>query len=770
MPEASDWNDPAQAAAAHNLLQQQLITVRARLDRQVAQLIRLNELSNHLLDRMDRRPVAEIFAEAIVDVLDVAVGAVWILPPVSEVARQSFGMCGAGLSGEKWLAAGPALVSRVPASGKAVRLDDSIRDLLPGVELRSPLACACIGRDGKPTAVVLASNTAGVDSMFVAISEETMEMLAVLAEKCAAHIDNNLDRRVIEQQVASLRESQEQLELVLRGTNDGWWDWDVAHDRCYLSARWMQMVGAASAGPQTRQGFWHDRLHPDDRAGFEEQLQRAFVGADAALETEIRLRRDDDSYLPVLARGTILRDADGRPSRFAGSILDLTDRKRYESHIHQLAFYDPLTELPNRRLLGDRLQQSLLARERTGQVTAVLMLDIDRFKWLNDTHGHASGDQLLRLLGRRLRDIVRPYDTVARLGGDEFVVLLEQLGTDRDQSLKAVQRVGAKVLRAMNDPYQLDVGIVHHSVSIGAVLSVDSHPTVESMLRSADVALYQAKQDGRNIMRLFHPEMQARVDVRSALEARLRQGFADSALHVNYQAVVDEYGQLYGAEALMRWTEADGTAVPPGEFIQVAEESGFIHTLGGWSLQMACEQVVRWRDRVPNDFRVLVNLSAPEFTRPDFPQRVLETLARTGARGTELRLEITERTVVHDLRATVERMRALMAHGIEFALDDFGSGNSSLTFLQKLPVREVKIDQSYVRRILHHPNDAAIVRAVLAMCNALDLRVIAEGVETQEQWSRLLDDGCRYFQGFLFGRPQRSSDDPRSLVTARAAV
>ena len=220
----------------------------------------------------------------------------------------------------------------------------------------------------------------------------------------------------------------------------------------------------------------------------------------------------------------------------------------------------------------------------------------------------------------------------------------------------------------------------------------------------------------------------------------------------------------------MRWTEADGTAVPPGEFIQVAEESGFIHTLGGWSLQMACEQVVRWRDRVPNDFRVLVNLSAPEFTRPDFPQRVLETLARTGARGTELRLEITERTVVHDLRATVERMRALMAHGIEFALDDFGSGNSSLTFLQKLPVREVKIDQSYVRRILHHPNDAAIVRAVLAMCNALDLRVIAEGVETQEQWSRLLDDGCRYFQGFLFGRPQRSSDDPRSLVTARAAV
>ena len=770
MPEQPDWKQPAAAAVAHNLLQQQLITVRARLDRQVTQLIRLNRLSNHLLDRLDRRPVAEIFAEAIVDVLDVAVGAVWILPPIDEFARRLFAMCGVAVIPEAWANAGSALAARLPSDGKAVRLDAAAVALLPGIDLKNPIACCCVGRDGRPTAVVVASNTAQVDSMFVSISEETVEMLAVLAEKCAAHIDNSVDRRVIERQMIGLRESREQLELVLRGTNDGWWDWDIQQDRCYLSARWLQMVGSSEKNAVTRDGFWRDRVHPEDQEALNEQLQRSFVGAEADMEIEIRLRRDDDTYLPVLVRGTILRDASGRPMRFAGTILDLTDRKRYEQHIHQLAFYDALTELPNRRLLADRLQQSLLARTRTGQFTAVLMLDIDRFKWLNDTHGHAAGDQLLRLLARRLRELVRPYDTVARLGGDEFVVLLEQLGTESDIAQAAAQRVSGEVLHAMNEPYQLDVGVVHHSVSIGVVLSGDGATTVDSMLRAADVALYQAKQDGRNTMRLFHPDMQARVDVRSALEGRLRKGFADELLHVCYQAQVDADGRLMSAEALMRWNERDGSSVPPGDFIQVAEESGFIHTLGGWSLRTACEQMVKWRGRLPEGFRVAVNLSAPEFTRPDFPQRVLNMLAQTGAHGSELRLEITERTVVQDLRATVERMRLLMKHGIEFSLDDFGSGNSSLTFLQKLPVHEVKIDQSYVRRILHHPSDAAIVRAILAMCNALDLRVVAEGVETHEQWTRLLDDGCRNFQGFLFGRPQMSTPDPMTLVAARKVV
>lgn len=756
------------SVAAYNLLQQELITTRAMLDREVTRLMRLNRLSNHLLEQKDHRAVDEIFAEAIVDVLDVAIGAIWMLPPIATTLRREFAVCGTSGRLQEWASCGALLAARLPQDGHAAWLSPEAASILPGCDLRSALACCCIGRDGRPIAILLAANTASVDGMFVEISEETAEMLSVLAEKCAAHIDNRIDRQLIERQVTSLRESQERLALVLRGTNDGWWDWNVEDDRCFLSERWMEMVAGPDAGARSQLGFWTDRVHPDDEGRFREHLQHALYGTSESIETEVRLKRDDATYLPVLVRGTILRDARGLPTRFAGTILDLSDRKHYEAHIHQLAFYDPLTELPNRRLLADRLQQSLLARERSGQVIALLLLDVDRFKWLNDTHGHVAGDHFLKLVADRLRQLIQPYDTVARLGGDEFVVMLEQLGSNPARALATAQRVALKILNAMNEPYLLETGTVNHSVSIGMVISATGIPAVDSMLRAADVALYQAKQDGRNLLRLFHPEMQARVDLRSALESRLRRGFNSSQLHMNYQAQVDVSGRVVGAEALMRWSPHDGPPVPPCDFIPVAEESGFIHTLGGWGLQTACEQVVRWRGTMPAGFRVAVNLSAPEFTRQDFPQRVLDTLKLTGALGTELRLEITENTVVNDLHATVERMKALTAHGIEFSLDDFGSGNSSLTFLNKLPVREVKIDQSYVRRIMEHSRDAAIVRAILAICDALELRAIAEGVETHEQMARLVDDGCRFFQGFLFGRPAPSPTDPLDLAGVSA--
>ena len=764
MPERPGRDDPVASVASHNLLQQKLITAHARLDRELSQLMRLHRLSNQLLERMDSRPVVEIFSEAIVDVLDVAIGAVWILSPADEIARRGFAAFGTEGIGQDWAAAGARLASALPQDGKAAWLDPALAALLPDVELRRPLACCCVGREGRPIAVVLASNTASVDGMFVALSDETAEMLAVLAKECAAHLDNRMDRIVIERQVASLRESREQLELVLRGTNDGWWDWDLVRDRCFLSARWMEMLGAPEAADCTREGFWDELLHPEDQSRFRRQLHRALGGTEKAVEAEIRLRREDGQFLPVLLRGTILRDAEGRPTRFAGTILDLTDRKRYEAHIHQLAFYDPLTELPNRRLLNERLRESVRARERNGQTFALILLDIDRFKWLNDTYGHAAGDQLLRLLAARLRAMVRSCDTVARLGGDEFVVLLEGLGTDGVHAQQSALAVASKVLNTLNEPYVLDVGAVNHSVSIGMVVGAGEEPALQDMLRAADVALYQAKQDGRNMLRLFDPAMQAKVDMRSTLEARLRRAFSENRLQMHYQPQVDAAGRLIGAEALMRWRKRDGVYVAPADFIQVAEESGFIHRLGAWALQTACEQVVRWRDRLPAGFRVAVNLSAAEFTRPDFASRVLETLERTGAMGTELCLEITERTVVHDLNATAERMRALMADGIEFALDDFGTGNSSLTFLQKLPVQEVKIDASYVQRMLEHRGEAAIVRAILAMCDALGLRAVAEGVETREQMERLAEEGCYYFQGYLVGRPMPATDDPADLI------
>ena len=771
MPDESPDQPGPLSPSSRNLLQQQLISLSNRLDRQVSQLTRLNRLSNQLLGSIEGGSVAETFAEAIVDVLDVSLGAVWVLPPHACAVTPAFAVFGRNVDRGVWEPCGPMLATILAShlAPRAVRVDGHAAALFPGARLVNPIAARCVGRDGTCTAVVLAANTDDVGGMSEPLSDEATEMLAVLAEKCAAHLDNGVDRRLIEEQLARLLESEERLALVLRGTNDGWWDWDLRKGTCFLSSRWVRMMTGKDGQGFTHDGFWGERLHQQDAEQLRLLMQRSFEGDAAGIETEVRLRRDDGEYLPVLVRGTILRDDRGGPVRFAGSILDLTERRRYEEHIHRLAFYDSLTDLPNRRLVLDRLQQSLLARGRTGQHTAVLMLDIDRFKRLNDTHGHAAGDQLLRAVGRRIREMVRPYDTVSRLGGDEFVVLLEQLGTDAHAAAAVAEATAPKLLSALDEPYSIDVGVTHHSVSIGIAMPTEPSITADTLLKCADVALYEAKDAGRNIARFFRPEMQLRVDRRAALEARLRDGFGRGELAVHYQAQVDEAGRLSSAEALLRWDTRDAAPVSPGEFIPVAEESGLIHSLGGWSLESACSQIARWRDRLPEGFRVAVNLSAPEFMHPDFPERVIATIARTGIHGRNLRLEITEATVVTELGFAAARMRTLRAHDVEFSLDDFGSGYSSLTYLRKLPVSEVKIDCSYVRRILHDRHDAAIVRAILTMCASLNLRVVAEGVETPEQWQRLREDGCRFFQGYLFGRPQAPSSDPGTLVAPPAA-
>ena len=540
-PNSGSTPEPPPGAASRNLLQQELITFKARLDRQVSQLIRINEFSNHLLGELQERAMAQTFAEAIVDVLDIAVGAVWVLPPNDKLMDPSFAAFGVHVPHAHWEHAGSAIAEKIGASTKvsAVRLDANVSDILPGVPLITPIACRCVSRDGLTTAIVLAADTPAIAGMSEPVSDETLAMLAVLAEKCAAHIDHWIDRRLIEHQLAELSQSQEQLELVMKGANDGWWDWDMRDNRCFLSGRWLQLMGESDHAARTQDGFWTGHVHPQDAPGFALLLEHTFSGESTGVDAEVRLRRADGSWIPVLVRGTVLRDADGQAMRFAGSVQDLTERRRYEADIHQLAYFDPLTDLPNRRLLLDRLQQSLHIRERTGQLTAVLMLDVDRFKRLNDTHGHAAGDQLLRAISKRLRDLVRPYDTVSRLGGDEFVVLLEQLGSDPDNAIATAERTATKLLVALDEPYAIDVGVTHHSVSIGVAASINPTDTADTLLKAADVALYAAKDAGRNIVRVFRPEMQHKVDRRSALESRLREAFARSEVRMNYQAQVD---------------------------------------------------------------------------------------------------------------------------------------------------------------------------------------------------------------------------------------
>lgn len=763
MPDGHGHDPDALATSTRNLLQQQLIAARTRLDRQVDQLMRMNRLSNRLLASVDASSIADAFVEAIIDVLDLPIAAVWIACEPCRTSGRTFACLGEGIDEAAWARAMPALVEAIGRE-RVVALPTHALAALPGPELDQAIAALVIGRDGAVIGAVLASSTSALSGMRVPTGDESRQMLAILAEKLGAHLGNLADRGVIEQHLARLRASEERLERVLRGTNDGWWDWDIVAGTTFVSPRWMSMVTGQPAAGLTLPGFWFDRVHPEDAIDVKAALDRAFEGSADSIERELRLRCDDGTFLPVLVRGLISRDDAGRATRFSGTVLDLSERKRHESHIHQLAFFDPLTELPNRRLLDDRLHQALRARSRMGQTTAVLMIDLDRFKRLNDTHGHAAGDQLLRAVARRLRELVRPYDTVARLGGDEFVVLLEHLSGKLDDARSTAETVASKIVDALGKPYELDVGTVHHSVSIGVALTCDAGLGAVELLRGADVALYAAKESGRNQFRVYRPEMQQRVDRRAALEARLRKEFADGRLGLHYQPIVDAAGGLLSAEALVRWHAGEGESIGPSEFIPVAEDSGFIHAIGTWGLAQACLQAKAWMPHAPAGFRVAVNLSGPEFMHPEFPDRVLAALEASGLAGSALRLEITEATVVTELGFAARRMHRLRDHGVEFSLDDFGTGYSSLTYLRRLPVSEVKIDRSYVRRMMTDPHDEAIVRAILAMSAALGLRAVAEGVETAAQHQRLLEAGCTGFQGWLFGRPASAPLVPGALL------
>lgn len=749
-------------AGAYSLLQQQLVSVRARLDRQVSQLIRLNRVSDELLHA--QAPMAQFFAEAIVDILDVALGAVWIFGDDGQPSQvAAFGVP----DSDGWAQAGMRIAEQLQES-KAVPLPDPVRQYLPGPALVDPIVCRAFGADKQVKALLLASNTTSMAGMCEPTAEETLEILTLVAEKLSAHMAVLADRKIIAEQVVMLRESEERLGLVLKGTNDGWWDWELTSHKCLVSQRWLQMLGLEGGDVEVLDGFWWDQVHPEDRASFRGDLEDALAGDAGGLEAEIRMRHQDGTYVPVLLRGTITRAAGGEPVRFTGSIFDLSERHRQENQVRRLAFFDPLTDLPNRRMLISRIEDTLRVNSQTGAIAAVLMLDLDRFKTLNDTHGHAAGDQLLRIAAHRLHAEVRDADTVARLSGDEFVALLPAAGDDVPGAIRSAELVAERLQQALNRPFELDAGTMHLSTSIGIALAAGSTATVDDVLKQADVAMYEAKAAGRNAVRVFKLAMQMQLEQRAWFDARLREGFAAGELELHYQPQVDVEGRLCGTEALLRWFPPELGPVAPTEIITAAEDSGFIHELGQWALETVCRQAALWGSGP--DSRIAVNLSSAEFLHPDFPERVLAVLERTGVSGKAIRLEITEATVVSDVEFAASRMETLMAHGIEFSADDFGTGYSSLTYLRGLPFSEVKIDRSYAARLPTDAQDVAIVQAIMALCQTLGLRIVAEGVETSAQLEALAKYGGEVFQGHLFGGPQPPPTRPEDLVQRRRSV
>ena len=463
-------------------------------------------------------------------------------------------------------------------------------------------------------------------------------------------------------------------------------------------------------------------------------------------------RKSGSVYAEWLTINAVLAP-DGLITHYVCAFSDITQNKEAEAEVHRLAYYDQLTQFPNRRLLQDRLGQALVSAQRSGIHGAVLFLDLDNFSTFNDTRGHEAGDQLLTQVALRLRQTLRNVDTVARPGGDEFVAILEELGEEAEGAAARARHLGQQLCGAIAHPYELNGQRYTSTVSVGICL-FHGGETVEQLLKNAEIAMYQAKASGRNTVRFFDPEMQASLDRHSALENDLRQALAHKELLLYYQPQVDRSGRILGAEILLRWKHPLRGFISPVDFIPLAEETGLILPIGQWVMEGACNQVKQWSsDPVASQLKVSVNVSSLQFRQDDFVERVSLLIRESGIDATRLKLELTETLVLGDIENTIMKMLALRQTGVSFSMDDFGTGYSSLAYLTRLPLDEIKIDKSFVSSLPGNHNDEIIAQTIISMGQSLGLRVVAEGVETEEQRVFLEAHGCHAYQGYLFSRP-----------------
>ncbi|ART53375.1 diguanylate cyclase [Acidovorax carolinensis] len=550
----------------------------------------------------------------------------------------------------------------------------------------------------------------------------------------------------------ALRESEARWRSLTHLSSDWYWEQDA-------DFRFVRFDGSAERDrgipDETQYGLTRWELpdavvEPGQWSKHRQQLQAHEVFHDF----EMQRTTSDGTPIWVSISGEPIFDAEGRFTGYRGIARNITERKKAEAEIQRLAFYDELTALPNRRLLLDRLEHATLGCAREACHGALLFLDLDNFKSINDTLGHEMGDRLLVQVAERLRACVRAMDTVARLGGDEFVVILQQLHSVEPEAAVEAEAVAQKIIASLNGPFQVDHREIHSTPSIGIALFRDARQPVHELLQRADLAMYQAKAQGRNTLCFFDPAMQAAASARSALEGDIRQGLQRDEFLLHYQPVVNAAGDVLGAEALVRWMHPQRGMVSPGEFIPLAEQTGLILPLGRRVMRLACAQLAQWA-AMPHTagWSVAVNVSAQEFRHPHFVQQVLDTLRESGASPRRLKLELTESLMLHDVEDSILKMQALRTLGVGFSLDDFGTGYSSLGYLKRLPLDQLKIDQSFVRDVLTDPNDAAIACTIITLASSLGLDVVAEGVETEGQRAFLLRNGCQQFQGYLFGRP-----------------
>ncbi|WP_418316521.1 EAL and GGDEF domain-containing protein [Piscinibacter sakaiensis] len=560
---------------------------------------------------------------------------------------------------------------------------------------------------------------------------------------------------------AALRERDNLWKLALESTGDGLWDWDIATGVESFSQRFSEMYGFGGHDFTVEAAQFDQRTHPDDLEQMLRDRQAHLDGHTPAYVNEHRVRCRDGSWKWILARGMVIeRDALGRPTRMIGTHTDISERKMSEALIWQQANFDSLTGLPNRRMLRDRLEQHIKKTDRAALQLALLFIDLDHFKQVNDSVGHEMGDQLLVQAAERIRGCVRGVDTVARLGGDEFTVVLSEL-TDPERAGQIAQ----KIVQSLSEGFRLGSEMAFVSASIGITLYPDDATEIDELFKHADQALYVAKERGRNRVSHFTPSLEAAAQTRRILANDLRVALQGEQFSVAYQPIVEmASGRIFKAEALIRWQHPLRGAIGPADFIPIAESTGLIVDIGDWVFRQAAEQAVRWRAEFDAGFQISVNKSPVQFVHGrGSQQRWFELLRELGLPGQSLVLEITEGLLLDPASGINEQLLELSRAGVGVSLDDFGTGFSSLSYLQRYDIDYLKIDKSFVFHLSAGSKNLALCKAIIVMAHELDMKVIAEGVETAEQRDLLAAAGCDFAQGFLYSRPVPAAEFERLL-------
>lgn len=627
-----------------------------------------------------------------------------------------------------------------------------------------------------------------LDIPFILVTGSLTEEIAVLCMKEGAYdyilkgslkrlssaIEKALDQKEIEAQrhgaIAAMRQSEERFQLVAQATNDAIWDWNMATNGVWWNDCVHTLFGYTKAEVGPDRSWWRERVHPEDRNRIGAALH-AFIETHAQFwSEEYRFRRADGSYATVIDRGSIVRDDQNQAMRMIGSMMDITERKRAEEQIHYLSYHDALTDLPNRAHFEDRVPQALSLAQRNQQMVAVVLLDLDRFKNINDTLGHAVGDGLLRAVADRLLGRMRGSDTVARFSGDGFALLLTQLSRSRDIAKIAERAKGdaieivENILNGLKKPFEIGGLELFVTASVGISVYPHDGSDAHSLVQNASVAMSRVKESGGGGCEFYSAEMNSKSLERLALESDLRRAVEREEFFLHYQPQVDaQSGEILAVEALIRWQHPTLGLIPPLDFIRVAETNGLIVPIGEWTLKKACAEVRSWKEEGLPPIRLSVNLSARQFEQTNLLRMIDRAVADTGFEPELLEFEITESAVMKDPEQAIDTMRRLKAKGIQVAIDDFGSGYSSLSYLKRFPIDRLKIDQSFVREATTNSTDAAIITAIVTLARNLGLKVIAEGVETPEQLTILRQLGCNEIQGYLFSRPL-PTDELKDLI------